>query len=449
MESAQTDYPCLFCVNPAGGMLYQRTGSFLPVIQKIFREGSEGCLFGMDRNMAALAGLSKCIYIYICKNKCEIIAKKQGDYLVILKECKNKRHIFVDKRQEEFYNKNRYREQLLWMEKTVTGRDLLLQKIRGRWVLRKVVDDPRLMIKVCDLYYNQNISQQQIGKTLNLSRPTVSRILSLAREEGIVKISISNLDAVEHWELERKLEQMYSLQEVIIASEDSGKEDSKTALGMAAARYLEYIIKDGNTVGVSMGSTLYQVVSNIIHPAANNVTFVPLIGGVGNVRMELHSNSLAEALSRIYHGKFVTLHAPARVSSRNIRDELMREETLLAAIRLMQKLDIAIVGIGFPNEQSSIKATEYFKENEIDSLLERKVAGELCMQFYDVSGSTAAYKDDNTVIGIDIKRLRDIPRTIGIAGGVEKIAAIRGAINGRYINTLITDVRCAQALASE
>ncbi len=115
----------------------------------------------------------------------------------------------------------------------------------------------------------------------------------------------------------------------------------------------------------------------------------------------------------------------------------------------MQKLDIAIVGIGFPNEQSSIKATEYFKENEIDSLLERKVAGELCMQFYDVSGSTAAYKDDNTVIGIDIKRLRDIPRTIGIAGGVEKIAAIRGAINGRYINTLITDVRCAQALASE
>ena len=50
---------------------------------------------------------------------------------------------------------------------------------------------------------------------LNLSSPTVSRVLALAREQGIVKISISNVDAVEHWELERKLEKEYGLQEVI------------------------------------------------------------------------------------------------------------------------------------------------------------------------------------------------------------------------------------------
>ena len=81
--------------------------------------------------------------------------------------------------------------------------------------MRKVIDDPRLMVRVCDLYYNQGISQQQIAKDLNLSRPTVSRVLALAREQGIVKISISNVDAVEHWELERKLEKKYGLQKVI------------------------------------------------------------------------------------------------------------------------------------------------------------------------------------------------------------------------------------------
>ena len=56
--------------------------------------------------------------------------------------------------------------------------------------MRKVIDDPRLMVRVCDLYYNQGISQQQIAKDLNLSRPTVSRVLALAREQGIVKISM-------------------------------------------------------------------------------------------------------------------------------------------------------------------------------------------------------------------------------------------------------------------
>ena len=98
-----------------------------------------------------------------------------------------------------------------------------------------------------------------------------------------------------------------------------------------------------------------------MHPEAKRVTFVPIVGGVGRVRMELHANSLAESLSRIYDGKFVPLHAPARVSSRNIREELLKEETLLPAIRLTQKLDIAVVGIGYPNEKSAIMATGYFK----------------------------------------------------------------------------------------
>ena len=223
--------------------------------------------------------------------------------------------------------------------------------------MRKVIDDPRLMVRVCDLYYNQGISQQQIAKDLNLSRPTVSRVLALAREQGIVKISISNVDAVEHWELERKLEKEYGLQEVIIVGENSSEDKMKEALGEAAARYLEYTIKDGNTVGVSMGSTLYEVISHVMHPEAKRVTFVPIVGGVGRVRMELHANSLAESLSRIYDGKFVPLHAPARVSSRNIREELLKEETLLPAIRLTQKLDIAVVGIGYPNEKSANMAT--------------------------------------------------------------------------------------------
>lgn len=177
--------------------------------------------------------------------------------------------------------------------------------------MRKVIDDPRLMVRVCDLYYNQGISQQQIAKDLNLSRPTVSRVLALAREQGIVKISISNVDAVEHWELERKLEKEYGLQEVIIVGENSSEDKMKEALGEAAARYLEYTIKDRNTVGVSMGSTLYEVISHVMHPEAKRVTFVPIVGGVGRVRMELHANSLAESLSRIYDGKFVPLHARA------------------------------------------------------------------------------------------------------------------------------------------
>lgn len=315
--------------------------------------------------------------------------------------------------------------------------------------MRKVVDDVHLMVKVCDLYYNQNISQQQIAKNLDLSRPTVSRLLSSAREQGIVQINISNLDEIKYWELERHLEKIYRLRSVLIVDSPSTDEELKKVLGCAAGRYLEYTIKDGNTVGVSMGSTLYQVVSHLSHPLAKNVTFVPLIGGMGQLRMELHSNSLAETLSRTYGGEFVPLHAPARVSNSTIRNELIKEESLNKAIRLAEHLDVAIVGIGYPNESSAIKATGYFKENEMEILKKRNVVGDICMQFYDISGDTSPYQNDNNVIGIDIHKLQKVPYSIGIAGGIEKLPSIKGALAGKYINILITDVECARALEKD
>jgi DNA-binding transcriptional regulator LsrR (DeoR family) len=315
--------------------------------------------------------------------------------------------------------------------------------------MRKLIDDPRLMIKVCDLYYIQNMTQVQIAKTLDISRPTVSRLLAAAKEQGIVEISISNLEAIEYWQLERALEKEYKLEEVIIVDSASSKEEMKQNLGEAGARYLEYTIKDGHKVGLSMGSTIHRVVSSISNPSASGVTFVPLVGGLGQVRIELHANHLAEAMARIYQGDFLSLHAPARVSNALIRDELLKEESLSSVLQIAKQVDIAVVGIGIPNERSSIKATQYFKENEIESLINREVAGEICMQFYDINGNTKPYKNDNNTIGIDIEELRKVPHSIGIVGGIEKLSAIKGALKGGYINTLIIDNESAAKLLAK
>ena len=177
------------------------------------------------------------------------------------------------------------------------------------------------------------------------------------------------------------------------------------------------------------------------------MTFVPLIGGMGQLRMDLHANNLAETLSYIYDGRFVPLHAPARVSSMKIREQFLKEESLAEALRMSKNLDMAIIGIGCPYVNSSIMATGYFKENEKESLKERDAVGDICMQFYDIEGDTSRFEKDNNVIGIDIHKLRDIPYSIGVAGGMDKFSAILGAVRGGYINILITDIQCADALA--
>ena len=50
---------------------------------------------------------------------------------------------------------------------------------------------------------------------------------------------------------------------------------------------------------------------------------------------------------------------------------------------------------------------------------------------------------------MDLAELAKVKRVVGVAGGRRKLAAIRGALVGRLINVLITDVHAAEQLATK
>lgn len=286
--------------------------------------------------------------------------------------------------------------------------------------MKKIIDDVHLMVKVCDLYYNQNISQQEISKSLNLSRPTVSRLLSSAREQGIVQISISNLNDIQYWEWERKLEKRYGLKAVLIVEDPDEEKELEVALGRGASRYLESMVKDNYVVGVSAGGTIAQIAASLSGTFAKKVTFVPLTGGIEGTPMEYQANSIAEQLSRIYEGRFIPLFAPAKVSKKTWREELLKESGLYKLFCLGERMDMAVI--------------------EIEGLR---------AQFYDSKRKYSPYQRNEYAIGMDIQKMKNIPYVIGIAGGIQKLSAIREALAGQYINTLVTDIQCASALLDE
>ena len=71
------------------------------------------------------------------------------------------------------------------------------------------------------------------------------------------------------------------------------------------------------------------------------------------------------------------------------------------------------------------------------------------MQFYDIQGDTAPFKEDNYVIGVEARKLKKVPLSIGIACGMDKEKAIKGAVAGGFVNTLITDYNCALKLLED
>jgi DNA-binding transcriptional regulator LsrR (DeoR family) len=56
---------------------------------------------------------------------------------------------------------------------------------------------------------------------------------------------------------------------------------------------------------------------------------------------------------------------------------------------------------------------------------------------------------DERVIAISLDRLRQVPRSVGVAGTPEKLDAIRGALEGRLVNVLVTDHFTAERLVAE
>jgi len=311
--------------------------------------------------------------------------------------------------------------------------------------MKKLMDDMRLIVKCCMLYYEEDLNQEKIAQELGLSRPTVSRMLKEARESGIVEIRINSPINSNYRSVERQMEKLLGLKEVIIVDDKKDPLSQKVELGYAAARYLERVLKDKDIIGVSMGTTIKEVARFVRDSHMVNTTFLPIIGGVGQIRMDIHPNQIAMDLARAFGGNFKLLHAPAVISDIGIKENFKTEKGIKQILDIIDKVTIALVGIGVPTEKSStMMATGYFNEADMETLRKKKAVGDICLQFFDINGDTSQFEFNKKVFGIELSRLKKIGRVVGIAGSVEKVDAIIGAARGKYINVLVTNQKTSE-----
>lgn len=316
--------------------------------------------------------------------------------------------------------------------------------------MKKLMDDMRLIVKCCMLYYEDDLNQEQIAQELGLSRPTVSRMLREAKELGIVEVRIKSPINTNYHSIERQMERLLGLKEVIIVNDKKDPMSQKIELGYAAAQYLERVTKDKDIVGVSMGTTIKEVARFVKNSSMKNTTFLPIVGGVGQIHMDIHPNQIAMDLARAFGGNFKLLHAPAVISDLNIKENLKTEKGIKQILDDIDKVTIALVGIGAPIEKTStMMATGYFNEADMEVLREKQAVGDVCLQFFDTNGDASQFEFNKKVFGIEIRQLKKIDKVVGIAGSVEKAEAIIGAARGKYINVLVTNQQTSEYILNK
>jgi DNA-binding transcriptional regulator LsrR (DeoR family) len=310
------------------------------------------------------------------------------------------------------------------------------------------VDELRLMAKVARLYYERGLRQTDIAQQLDISQATISRLLKRAQQEEIVRISVSTpLGA--YTELEDSLEATYGLKEAVVVDCVSSDDQILRDIGSAAAYYLETTLKQNEVIGISSWSSSLLATVDAMRPLPRQLgaRVIQILGGVGNPSAEHHAVHLVRKLAVLVQGEATFLPAPGVVGSAEARQIYLQEQYVHEAIAQFEHVTLALVGIG-SIEPSRLLASSgnVFSPQELELLREQGAVGDICLRFFDASGVPLQSPANERVIGMELDQLRQVRRSVGIAGGERKLAAIRGALRGHLINVLITDLYTARAL---
>lgn len=308
----------------------------------------------------------------------------------------------------------------------------------------------RLMAKTARLYHERGLNQTQIAAELHISQARVSRLLKEAASTGLVRTIVSMPTGL-HIDIEEQLEQRFGLVEAIVADTEDDA-DIGSALAGAAAHYLETTLISQEVIGISSWSESLLKTTEALAPLrpGSAKAVVQLVGGHGQSVVQFQANRLLTTLADRTGAKPLFLNAPGVMLSPDDVTSLLRAPSLRETTAAWQELTLALVGIGAVEPSPLAHASGgTLSATTLESLQAMGAVGDICFRYFDAAGQIVSPALNDIVVGISPEDLKKAPRRVGVAGGARKLAAIKAAMLGGWINVLITDLTTAWRLLSK
>lgn len=314
-----------------------------------------------------------------------------------------------------------------------------------------IVSDLATLVRVSRLYYELGETQARVAELVGLTRPQVSRLLKEARTLGVVEIRI--VDATEAPSpAAAVLRERFGLEAVHLApsvgapagrtAAPAGAADlSRRRVGRLAAHVIAAAVRDGQIIGIGDGAML-SATADAFEPLPTplDATVVPLCGGFWRSSAGREPfRRIADSLGAAVHG----LLAPGLLDDEATRNALRAHAGIRDVLDLWDGLDVAVFGIGGPAWSEASVGPEVLRDLEAGGAV-----GEVLIAPFDAEGAFVAERLRARTIAFDARALPRVPATIGVAEGAAKVAPILGALRGRLLKTLVTDVATAEAVVA-
>lgn len=310
------------------------------------------------------------------------------------------------------------------------------------------MNEDLLTVRVAELYYDEAKTQDEIGALLKISRWKVGRLLTQAREKGIVRIEIVHPRA-RKLGLERELVERFGLSDAVVVpvADADGAELERVA--QAAADYLAALRPVPRTLGVSWGRTLTAVAEALPDGWASGVSVTQLNGGVSLNRRSGGAASLAMTIAHRAGGQATLLPSPAILERVETRQAIESDRTVSAILEQAADAQTYLFSAGPADASSAHVENGYLDTADVEELARRGAVGDVLGRHIDADGNIVDPQLDARTVGVSLERLRSAKQTIFVTAGAAKHDIARTVVSSGLCSVLVTDETTARALLEE
>ncbi len=311
----------------------------------------------------------------------------------------------------------------------------------------RVDPDESLAIRAAWLHYAAGLTQTEVAARLGVTPVKAHRLVAWASRSGAVKVSVDGAVA-ECLALEAALAAQFGLAHCTVVPDLGETGLPLRALGLAGAAHLrrEIAARQGGVIGIGHGRTLAAAVAAMPRAAAGDVRFVSLLGGVTQ-SYAANPYDVMHRLAAVTGAAAYVMPVPCFANSAEDREVILAQRGLGDVFALAASADPMIVGIGSTDADGQLVASRMIDADEMAGVRAAGGVGEILGHFLDADGGVVETPLSGRTMSVPLAALP--PRGVtAIAGGAEKIAAIRAVLRSGRLAGLVTDERSAEALAA-
>jgi len=299
-----------------------------------------------------------------------------------------------------------------------------------------------LTATVARRYYVDGANKSEIAAELDLSRFKVARLIEHARATGLVRIEFDDRGEFD-LDLSLRLQAAHGLRHCVVVDGPDDGDLLRAAIGRAAARLLTEIVGSDDVLGLAWARTLLAMRSSLKRLAP--CTVVQLTGAMSRPDVDESAVELVRDIARLSGGPAHTFYAPMIVPDAATARVMRTQPEIARALEMCGKVTKAVVGVGAWQKGLSTVA-DAVTELEWREGRDVGVCAEIGGIQLDAEGRPATTSLTDRLIGIDAGRLRAVDDVIGLVYGAEKADAVRAALRGGFVTSLVTHGAMARAL---